>query len=195
MKTYRNTKSLSRYYLYICKKTMKILQTKAHYSDEELLDILNSQTELRAFKDWQIIYSVQTNYGKKAEEIASVLGVSKSKVLNVIQLYNKKGLHWRIYGKWGGRREQRSYLPLEEEAKLLASVEDKAIQGNILTYRQIKEVVENRVGFEVSDDYIWDLFSRHNWKKKVPRQSHPKADKQAQEEYKKNSKKIWQPIQ
>jgi hypothetical protein len=37
----------------------------------------------------------------------------------------------------------------------------------------------------VSDDSVWDLFKRHNRTKKVPRQSHPQSDKEAQEEYKK----------
>ena len=70
-------------------KKMKKLQTVPHYSDEALKKILDSQTEIRAFKDWQIIYSVQTNPGKNSEEIASILGIKKSKVLQVIQLYNK----------------------------------------------------------------------------------------------------------
>ncbi len=174
---------------------MKKLQTVSHYSDEELKDILYLQTEVRAFRDWQIIYSVQTNPGKKAEEIAGILGVKKSKILRVIQLYNKSGIHWRVYGQWGGRREQRCHLSIKEEAALLSSIEEEALPGRILTYKQIKKKVETGVGKEVSDDYIWDLFSRHNWKKKAPRQSHPKADRQAQEEYKKTSGKSWQPDQ
>lgn len=45
----------------------------------------------------------------------------------------------------------------------------------------------------MSDDYIWDLFKRHNWKKKMPRPEHPKKNKMAQEEFKENSLKYWQP--
>ena len=63
---------------------MKKLQTIPHYSDEELRTILNSQTEIRAFRDWQIIYSVQTNPGRKSEDIAGILGINKSKILQVI---------------------------------------------------------------------------------------------------------------
>ena len=172
---------------------MKKLQTLPHYSDESLKEIMDSQTEIRAFRDWQIIYSVQTNLGRKAEDIAGILGIKKSKVLRVIQLYNKSGIHWRIYGLWGGRREQRCHLSIEEEASLLSSIESAALSGNILTYKQVKVKVENKVGKPVSDDYIWDLFSRHHWKKKVPRPSHPKSDKQSQETYKKTSGRIWQP--
>jgi transposase len=181
---------------------MKILKTYPHFSDELLKKKVDSQTDIRAFKDWQIIYSVQTNLGKQAEEIAGILGIKKSKVYSVIQAYNKCGEGWRTYDKWGGRRDARCHLTLEEEKLLMKSLEDNALQGSILTFRHIKDVVENHVGKEVSDDYVWDLFSRHGWSKKVPRQHHPKADKSAQEEYlycvrsmkyKKNSKKIWMP--
>ena len=122
-----------------------------------------------------------------------MLGVKKSKVLHVIQLYNKQGIEWRIYGKWGGRRAERCHLSLEAERELLSGIEKEALKGNILTYKQIKSKAEAKVGKPVSDDYIWDLFSRHSWKKKVPRPSHPKSDKQAQEEYKKTLGKSWQP--
>ncbi|KAA6336576.1 hypothetical protein EZS27_015278 [termite gut metagenome] len=69
---------------------MKHFKVFPHLSIEELLSVLNSQKEIRAFKDWQIIY------------------------------------------------------------------------------------------------YVWDLFKRHNRKKKVPRGSHPKSNEGARQEYKKN---------
>jgi hypothetical protein len=94
-------------------------------------------------------------------------------------------------------RSQGTTVPFihKKEAALLSSIEEEALSGRILTYKQIKKKVETEVGKEVSDDYIWDLFSRHNWKKKVPWQSHPKAARQVQEEYKKTSGKSWQPDQ
>jgi transposase len=172
---------------------MKILKTFPHFSDESLKEIVDPQSEVRAFKYWQIIYSVQTNLGKEAEEIAGILGVKKSKVYRVIQEYNKYGQSWRTYGNWGGRRQSRCHLTLEDEKLLMKSLEEDALSGKVLTFRHIKDKVEVHVGKPVSDDYIWDLFSRHGWRKKVPRQHHPKADKAAQEEYKKNFEKIWMP--
>jgi hypothetical protein len=54
-----------------------------------------------------------------------------------------------------------------------------------LIYKYIKTKAEKYSGRTVSDDYIWDLFKRHNWKKKSPHSSHPKADREKQDEYKK----------
>ena len=172
---------------------MKLLKTQPHFTDSELKSIMKSQNKLRAFQDWQIIYSVQVNYGKKAQEIADILGVSKHKIYNVIQQYNKHGKEWRSYDNWGGRREARCNLSIDEEASILKEVEEDALKGNVLIYKHIKGIVEEKVGRIVSDDYIWDMFKRHGWKKKVPRQSHPKGNKEEQDNYKKNLKKIWQP--
>ena len=172
---------------------MRLLKTKPHLSDGEIKSIMKSQTDHRAFLDWQIIYSVQRNPGKTAEEIGAILGVSKYKVYKVIQRYNKYGKQWREKYQWGGRREARSIMSLEEESALLKEVESEALSGQILTYKDIKEKVEEKVQRKVSDDYIWDLFKRHGWKKKSPRPRHPKSNKQEQAAFKKNSKKTWQP--
>ncbi|KAA6331621.1 hypothetical protein EZS27_019787 [termite gut metagenome] len=176
-------------------KSSKKKQLKAvpHLSDTELLQHLSKQKDLRAFRDWQIITAIQTNNGKKAKEIASVLGVSISKVYHVIQQYNQLGSSWRTNKKRGGRREALSLMTLEEESKILKQIEKQALSGQILIYKQVKSLIEEKLGKSVSDDYVWDLFKRHKWTKKVPRQSHPQSDKEAQEEYKKNSRHYWYP--
>ena len=172
---------------------MKRLSIVPHFTDESLAEIMNAQSAVRSFKDWQIIYFMQTNPGKQIKEIAQMLCVSRSKILRSVQLYNQFGENWRPCVQLGGRRESRCHLSLEDEKLLMQSLENDALTGKFLTFKHIKHHVEDRVGKEVSDDYIWDLFSRHGWKKKVPRPYHPKADQQAQDEYKKNSLKIWRP--
>ena len=138
---------------------MKILKTFPHLTDSSVKTMMNTQTDIRAFKDWQIIYSVQTNFGKQAEEIACILGVKKSKVYNVVQLYNKHGKTWRSYDQWGGRRDARCHLTLEDEKLFMQSLEDDALSGNILTFRHIKDKVEIHVGKPVSDDYTCTLLA------------------------------------
>jgi hypothetical protein len=48
-------------------KKMKKLQTQAHLFDSSLKEMMHSQTDIHAFKDWQIIYTVQTNPGKQSK--------------------------------------------------------------------------------------------------------------------------------
>ena len=172
---------------------MRILQVKPYLTDNELKEKMNNQKSVNLFKDYQIIYSVQTNFGKKADEIAKILGVTKNKIFKTVEKYNQYGLEWKNHPQRGGRREARCIMSLAEEVSFLKSVEEESLKGQIITYKQIKDKLELSIQHVVSDDYIWDLFKRHNWGKKVPRQSHPKADKGKQEEYKKNFLSYWQP--
>ncbi|GHU96011.1 hypothetical protein FACS1894156_6500 [Bacteroidia bacterium] len=63
---------------------MKILKTIPHLTDAELLRIRNKQKDIRLYNDWQIIYSVQTNEGEKAEKIARILGINVSKIYRIV---------------------------------------------------------------------------------------------------------------
>lgn len=170
------------------------LRVKPHLSSPMLLKRLQEQKDVRLFQYWQIIYSVSTNPGKKAEEYSSLLGINKEKIYRLVQMYNKKGADFDKGLMWGGRREQRSHMTLKEEAGLLQSIEEKAVKGQVLTVHDIKRQIEDKLGKAVSDDYVWDLFSRHNWKKKAPRPEHPQKDRKKQEAFKKNSPSYWVPV-
>jgi len=172
---------------------MRILQLKPYLTTAELSSKLASCANAHHKSYWQILLSVSFNPNKKADEYASFLGINKSKVYKVVELYNKVGPNFTENLKWGGRRSETSHMSFEEEEKLMNGLKLQAKNGNILVAKHIREIIEKQVGKAVSDDYIWDLFKRHNWKKKMPRSEHPKKNKEAQEEFKKNSRKYWQP--
>jgi len=174
---------------------MRILKLTPHLTTSELSGKLSTCTNLHQRSYWQILLSVSFNPDKKAEDYASFLGVTKSKVYKIVQLYNKEGVLFTEKLKWGGRRTETSHMSFEEEEKMMTELKENAKGGKILIAKHLRKIVEERVGKSVSDDYIWDLFKRHNWKKKMPRPEHPKRDKSAQEEFKKNSPKYWQPNQ
>lgn len=172
---------------------MRLLQIKPHLDSKSLLQKMRSHDDVRLFQYWQIIYSVQTNPGKKAEEYGSLLGMSAAKIYRITTLYNKHGESFDKQLNWGGRREQRSLLSYEQEISLMKGLEKQAREGKVITMNDIKGIVEKKVGHSVSDDYLWDLFKRHNWKKKAPRPQHPKKDETKQHEFKKNSPNYWKP--
>jgi transposase len=174
---------------------MRILQLHPHLTTIELSGRLSSCSNIHQRSYWQILLSISFNPKKKAEEYASFLGVTKSKVYKVVELYNKEGADFTKKLNWGGRRTITSHMSFEEEEKMMTNLKIKAKDGKILVAKHIRKIIEAKVGKAVSDDYIWDLFKRHNWKKKMPRPEHPKRNKQAQEEFKKNSQKSWQPNQ
>lgn len=170
---------------------MRQLQLANHLSDAELTEQLQSSRGKPEFTRWQILYMVQVGRLTAAELIAPLVSLSKPSIYAIVQKYNKLGSGAIKVSPRGGRRH--SLLSLSEEQELLRTIEQKAAAGLVKTAFDIKELVEQKVGKSVSDDYLWDLLKRHGWKKKMPRPHHPKRDTAAQEAFKKNSPNAWRP--
>ena len=124
-----------------------------------------------------------------AHEIADMLQVSKQSVWLWVSQYNKKGPEGLERTGRGGRRW--AFLRISEEVDILHAFEKRATRGEVLTAKQIKPEVEKALGKEVSLGYVYRLLKRHNWRKVAPRPHHVKADRKAQEEFKKNSRKSY----
>jgi transposase len=172
---------------------MRILKIRDVYSPKELFKNITSIKGYNDVIDWKIIQSVQKNSGVNAYEIAKIFCISPQKVYKVIQDFNKQGRDYKKDVHWGGRRNQTSFLTLKEEVVLLNELSKKAKKGLIITAKDVKKEIEKRIDRTISYDYIWSLFKRHEWKKKAARPQHPKTDAEKQSEFKKNSKKTWQP--
>jgi len=172
---------------------MRTIKLKEHFSKDEIIQFLNSEKDIRFFQEWQIILSITNNCKAKADEIANYLCCNKRKVYETVKKYNTNGKTWHTQKKWGGRRKKNEYLSIEEEKKFFINLENEALKGQILTYKDIKKLIENKLNKEVSDNYIWLLFKRNNWVKNQPRPHHPDRNIEEQNEFKKNFKRIWQP--
>ena len=148
---------------------MRILQLQPHLTTSELSSRLSTCSNLHHRGYWQILLSVSFNPNKKAEEYAAFLGFTKSKIYKVVELYNKNGADFTTSLNWGGRRNATSHMSFEEEQLFMNELAVTAVNGNVLVAKHIRELIEKKLCRPVSEDYIWDLFKRHNWKKKMPR--------------------------
>lgn len=166
---------------------------KNYLTTDAIRQQMQYSKDIRGFQQWQILYSVAINPGVKSEAIAGILGISAQVLLRTVRYYNLHGANFQEKVKWGGRRAETSFLSLDEEKAMMEKVKKIALEGKFLTYKDVKKHIEQKLGKKVSDDYIWDIFKRHNWSKKSPRPKHPKQDPAKQEEFKKNSPKSWQP--
>jgi len=110
-------------------------------------------------------------------------------VHQVISTYNRLGVEAVQTPGKGGRRHE--YLTLQEEQDFLAPFFARAESGEIATSAQIQQAFEARVGQEVDDSTIYRLLNRHGWRKLMPRPRHPKASKEAQEQFKKTLRRRW----
>jgi transposase len=123
-------------------------------------------------------------------DTAEVLGVGKATVVRM-----QKEIRDQVAGQskpkvhWGGRR--RAHLSLEQEKEFLNPWMEKAARGGVLVVPPIHTAYEERIGCRVAASTVYRMLTRHGWRKVTPDTCHPKRDAQAQEDFKKNSKKQW----
>lgn len=170
---------------------MRILQLTQEISPAIIKSKMKSASNLSDFKRWQIIYSISA-YTVDADYLADITGYSKANVYAIVQQFNNSNKPEVSTKKRGGRR--RSIMTLEQERELMSSLETKAINSQILSANDVRQIVEQKINRPVSDDFVWDLFKRNGWTKHSPRPHHPNKDTDKQEEFKKNSKTIWLPL-
>src|SRR5919108_5723664 len=160
----------------------RITRAAAHLTREEVKKRMTSDPRPLYRQRWLIIYNALVE-PRKAEDIARHCGVSKATVHAVIASYNRQGVAAVETAGKGGRRS--GYLSLEEEQEFLAPFFERAEKGELATTEEIWRAFEARVGQQVDDSTIYRLLNRHDWRKLMPRPRHPKADLQAQEQFKK----------
>jgi transposase len=164
----------------------RITRAASHLSVEEVKERMNTDARPWVRQHWWIIYNALVA-PRKAQEIALHTGVSVTTVHRVISTYNRLGAAAVETPGKGGRRHE--YLSLPEEQAFLAPFFAQAEQGEIATVAQIQRAYEAQVGHEVDDSTIYRLLARHGWRKLMPRPRHPKADPQAQAQFKKTLKR------
>ena len=151
----------------------------------ERLAVLMKQVESKSeFQRIQCVW-LRASLGLSVAEIATAVGRSPNTV---------RGLHSRFlrYGEAafagvgrGGRRHQN--LTVEEERELLRGFFAQAESGGVLEVSAIKAAYEERIDRPVPKSTIYRMLARHGWRKLAPRPRHPKAAREAQPAFKKNS--------
>jgi transposase len=160
----------------------RITRAAAHVTREEVKNRMTTDPRPLYRQRWLIIYNALVE-PRKAEDIARHCGVSKATVHAVIASYNRQGVAAVETAGKGGRRS--GYLSLEEERAFLAPFFERAEMGELATTEEIWRAFEARVGQQVDESTIYRLLNRHGWRKLMPRPRHPKANLQAQEQFKK----------
>ena len=155
-------------------------------SEEELAAWIEDAPDKAAYQKRLSIWL--THVGPfHAQKVAGLLRVSKQAVWLWVGQYNREGPGGLSRQGRGGRRW--AFLTWEEEAALLAKIEQRAMKGEVLTAKGVWTEVAKAVGREVSLDYVYRLLHRHEWRKLMPRPQHAKADPERQAAFKKNSPK------
>ncbi len=168
---------------------MNKTRLSSHLSHNDLREKMLGTKERSQFQRWQAIYLLDKGLTPKV--VADYVGVATGTIHQWVFQYNHRGPDTLILQGRGGRRY--GLMSPQEEETTLFGLREVAEKGQIGGAFAIRKHVERKLGRKVSKDYLYDLLHRHGWRKVVPRPAHPKADREQQEEFKKNFPKRWKP--
>ena len=123
--------------------------------------------------------------GYENDEIARITGYAETYISELVGKFMKNGIE-RIARdrRLGGNHR---LLSAEAEASFLGGLSEKALSGELVTVSQIRSEYDQLVGKKSSIPTIYNVLERHDWRKVVPRQKHPKK---ASDEDIESSKKL-----
>ena len=167
---------------------MNHLHVQDHLTEQALREKIKTSTDKEEYRRWQAILIAKRNV-LSGKDIAYFIGVDTTTIYKWIQIYNNEGVEKFEFKGAGGRRH--SLLSLDEEEKILLKLSKESEAGRYINSSKIKTEVEKKLNKNISEDYIYDLLHRHEWRKIVPRPYHPKKAEAKQEEFKKNLRTMW----
>ena len=126
------------------------------------------------------------------EQTARLLGVGRATVPRLqVGFRERRQSRQAARKSWGGRR--RALMSTEAEEQFLKPWTSQAQAGGVLVLSPIRAALAQHLGRPVKGSVVYRLLARHGWRKVAPDTRHPKSDPQVQEDWKKNSRKIWRP--
>jgi len=126
------------------------------------------------------------------EQTATLLGVSRATVPRLQNGLRRQCAQSDIpTPTHGGRRHE--LMTQKEEREFLEPWAQSASAGNMLVVSPLRAALSQKLGRKVRASVVYRMLERHGWRKVAPDTRHPKSDAQAQEDWKKNCPKIWQP--
>lgn len=130
--------------------------------------------------------------GTTLTETARLLGVGRATVARLqsdFRRASQTSAPGAPRAPWGGRRN--ALLTFEQEKEFLAPWLKQASAGGLLVVSPIRAALAQKLGRPVKASVVYRLLARHGWRKVAPDTRHPKSDPEAQEDWKKNSRKSW----
>jgi len=149
---------------------------------ESIREALKRNGSVEEFKRLQAVY-LRMAFGLRAAEIGKALGLHTASVWRIHAEFFKYGAEIFINAPHGGRHH--ANLSIAEEEAVLAPFLRKAENSGIITVSAVQKAYERKLGRKAALSTVYRALERHDWRKLVPRPSHPKADQEAQAAFKK----------
>ena len=128
---------------------------------------------------------LRSECGLSTDAIAKTVGWHVNTVRFTQKDFIKRGVSALTEGCKGGR--YRSLMTEDEEREFLSQFEEAGKKGAILTANVIKSALEEHLGKEIHLSTVYRILKRNDWRKIVPRRSHPRKDAEKSEAFKKGA--------
>jgi transposase len=151
----------------------------------EIKTAMENTRDKSEYRRLQCIYLGDTMPEMTAKDIAKATLYSEDGVKKIHATFRETGME-SIKDKRGGRH--RENLTLKQEEELLEKFDDESASGKLVETSRIKVEYEKQLGRKVNKTVIYRMLDRHGFRKIVPYKRHPKANREEQEAFKKNSK-------
>lgn len=156
---------------------------------DRLEGLLKATKEAEVLRRVQAVY-LRARHGFSPKQIAQITGYSVGTVHNLHSRYLKEGDRIFELGTPGGRNA--AHMTPEEERAFLAPFIRHGDAGGILEVGAIYQAHCAALGRDIPLSTTYRLLHRHGWRKIQPRSCHPKADKEAQADFKKMARSCRQ---
>jgi len=161
------------------------MRPRQEFTEKQKSEVRLALKSVTGKEDFQRVQAVllRMELGLGASEIAKILGLHTASVWKIHARFFREGAGIFESKTHGGR--YRENLSMSQERKLLKPFLKQAEKSGMLLVSSVKTAYEKELGCKVPASSVYRMLERHGWRKIVPRPSHPKADPQAQEAFKK----------
>ena len=136
---------------------------KFRLTKEQYADIVAKEAQLRDGSVKRRLRVLSMRYeGYSAEETARMLGMNKSSIYAIFHRYETQGLDEFIRNKYA---KTRRVLTEEQEKSLIATMERREKDGQIITTQDIVDLVRDEIGEDVARSYVYAFLKRNGWRK------------------------------
>ncbi len=160
-----------------------------HHSIDDLHTLYRTTTEARMARRIQAVWLARR--GSTCPEIVRVTGASRRTVQQWIAKYNHGGIEELLDKPRSGRP---ALLNASQQEQLVRRLEAGPTEGDpfcVFTGPSVEELVEREFGVLYSLRGIQRLLGRLKFSCLCPRPTHEQSDVEAQEAFKKTSRKHW----
>ena len=166
------------------------MAARIEFTKEQRKEIRLKFCKARKIKDVKsynhVIVLNMRRLGKTNKEIREVTGYHVQRITEIVSQYIREGMDSVVGNKYTSNNRRMSY---EEERVFLEQFEEEAESGLLTSVAPILKKYEETTGKPSNRSTIYELLSRHGWRKLQPRPAHPNS---ASEEEKNSSKKLTQ---